>query len=228
MAQSQRDFEDIVDQRTKFESMPEPSEWMTSTQGYKLAVRRWHAVKEMSASPKSVVILQHGGGFHSGYFNEVGSALSLAGYEVVAMDAMGHGYSEGPGELTYWDDIAEVTDDLSKLAAREKHRVGKIPVVVYAESMGALIAAPLAIKCDENISAYIIGGGLFKLAPQTAPPGPFLFLMRQLARFFPRRRVQLPTLDATFDSAFGDKRWAEAARSDPKVVTNAFFLCPAA
>jgi len=47
-------------------------------------------------------------------------------------------------------------------------------------------------------------------------------------RFFPKKNIVVDKIDKTFDSAFGDSRWAAAAaRADPLISTNSFYLGPA-
>ena len=102
-----------------FQSLPEPDEWMTSCKGHRLGVRRWES---SVTSPKGTVVLQHGGGWHSGYFGGLAASLNRAGYNVAALDAMGHGFSEGPGPKNYWDSPESVTTDLCTFCQDQKAR----------------------------------------------------------------------------------------------------------
>jgi len=258
---------------TTFATMGPPTEFMTSTasEGYKLAVRRWSAAtKGDRFQPKATVVLQHGGGWHSGYYDELGSALSGSGYEVVALDAMGHGYSEGPlrdsslnqgvkadqGQVqtgvTYWTGLNDAQADLRKLCAQEK-AVRARPLVVVAESIGVLVGVPLAMAprprrrglrerlsgakdpaADAafppgdapSVDAVVTTGGCMQIAKETQPPGIVCFVFEVLGRFIPKRNVILKDLDQTFDAAFGRDEWAQAARADPLISTNSFYLGP--
>ena len=103
-------------------------------------------------------------------------------------------------------------------------RCPESPLFLYAESMGVLLAAPILIKGESSISGLILAGGLFRLHPKTAPPSIVIFILRILGVFFRQMTVRLPSLEATFDEAFGDPRWPEAARSDPNVVVDQCVL----
>jgi len=234
--------------------MPEPSEFMEGKTGHRLAVRRWPAAawrpQGAVGGPKATVVLQHGGGWHSGYYDGLGTALSEAGYEVVALDAMGHGYSEGPLRtkqlneavtaeqgrteegVTYWTSLADVSADLGRLLMQERAK-RSCPTVVVAESMGVLVAMPLVLEGGElgSFGSFIDGiittGGLMRITKETQPPGLVCFLFEVLGRFFPKKNLIISDLDKTFDSAFGDARWAAAARADPLISTNSFYLGPA-
>jgi alpha-beta hydrolase superfamily lysophospholipase len=156
---------------------------------------------------------------------------------------MGHGYSDGPlreGSLnvkvkaekgavqtgvTYWTGLPDVQRDLSNLCAEEKKRGA--PVVVVAESMGAIIAGPLAMNGDSNIDALVTTGGLMRMTKETQPPPIVCFIFEVLGRFMGKRNIIVDDLDKTFDSAFGDLEWAKAARADPLISTNSFYLGPA-
>mmetsp|Transcript_3990 Transcript_3990/g.12267 ORF Transcript_3990/g.12267 Transcript_3990/m.12267 type:complete len:369 (+) Transcript_3990:19-1125(+) len=209
-----------ADELRPFRSLGIPSEFATSSskrKPYRLAIRRWPA----TGPSKATVVLQHGGGWHSGYFGGLGTALGEAGYEVVAMDAMGHGFSEGPGGKTQWEHLRVVRDDLRRLVANQT-----APVVLLGESMGSVIVTPLAL--EGAVDALVISGGLFRLAPATSPPKPALAVLTFAGWVLPKLRVRLPSMNATFDSAFGDPRWAAAARADENIVVDAFFLGPMA
>lgn len=199
----------------RFASLGKPSEYMQSTSpnGYQLAIRRWPAAP---GTFKASVVLQHGGGWHSGYFGELGTALSRMGYEVVAMDTMGHGFSEGPGGKLQWDHLRVAQEDLRQLVASMPK-----PVVLFAESMGAVIGTTLAI--ENLVDAYVSSGGLFRLQRKTAPPPVATAALVAVGWLFPDFKVTLPSINDTFDSAFGDPRWAQAARADPNIVVNAFY-----
>lgn len=204
----------------RFEPLGEPREFAVGFHGHKLALRRWVP----AAAPTGLLLVHHGGGWHSGYYDEMGRGLAAAGYEVLAFDAAGHGFSEGPGGLTYIRKISDLVDDLRKLLAEEKRKRPGLPIIVYGESQGAVIVTALAAENDPNMSALVVSAGLFKLAPETAPPALVVWLIQHLGALFPRQRIKLKDLDKTFDDAFGDPRWAAAARKDPLIVVNAFYL----
>ena len=52
----------------------------------------------MEGAPRALLLVQHGGGWHSGY-DDMGNGLAAAGFEVMAFDTAGHGWSQGPGAL---------------------------------------------------------------------------------------------------------------------------------
>lgn len=194
----------------QYESLPSPTEWIDSAHGYKLGVRRW---TPETTPPKATIVFQHGGGWHSGYFDLTGKVLSEAGYELVMMDMCGHGYSGSPTGKKGHFDLSKASDDLAALVAAQPH-----PVVLMSESMGALVAAPIVDLAD----AVVFSGGLFRLHPATAPPGFAKFILKIIGKLFPNKEASLKSLDETFDGAFGDIGWARAARNDPNVLVGKF------
>ena len=124
--------------------------------------------------------------------------------------------------------MAHPADDLRRLVVTEKARRPQLPVVVMGESMGALFTAPLAIERHPGVAAHVLSGALLRMAPATAPPWLVVQALRLLGTLLPAMRVTLPSLNATFDSAFGDPRWAAAARADPRVAVDSFYMGAAA
>mmetsp|Transcript_33485 Transcript_33485/g.106932 ORF Transcript_33485/g.106932 Transcript_33485/m.106932 type:complete len:376 (-) Transcript_33485:126-1253(-) len=198
---------------TTFESLGEPREWRMSSSkkgSFKLAVRRWPA----KDNARATVVLQHGGGFHSGYFGLLGEALARENFEVVAMDSVGAGYSEGEVEhLNVW------REDLGRLVAEQTR-----PVILLVESMGAATGIPLALEDEGLVDALVVCGGLFRMTRATSPPAFVVTALVAIGAIFPSLTVTLASLNETFDSAFGDPRWATAARADPRIQVQTFHV----
>lgn len=129
--------------------------------------------------------------------------------------------------VTYWTKLDDVISDLRQFLKQEKEKRPDVPIILLGESMGALITVPLAIEHDPNVDAIITAGGLFKMTKETQPPPIVCLMFEILGRFFPKMNIRVKELDATFDSAFGDERWAAEARSDPYGCTDSFYLGPA-
>uniref|UniRef100_A0A0G4GA76 Serine aminopeptidase S33 domain-containing protein n=1 Tax=Chromera velia CCMP2878 TaxID=1169474 RepID=A0A0G4GA76_9ALVE len=219
-----------------FAPLGKPTEWFTSKEGgYKLAVRRWEPSKSLSPGaeegdgklkgPRGTVILQHGGGFHSGYFDAFAKVLANAGWQCVAMDAIGHGYSQGPGGMAHLNRMSHATTDLERLINRERKRVGEqLPVFVFAESMGALIALPLGLRRRKDrvyrspVDGFIIACPALKFHKETVPPLAGRMILHLLGQVIPNTSPPGVDLESSFNSAFGDLRWAEAARKDVRVL----------
>jgi acylglycerol lipase len=106
----------------------------TTPDGIELRTRHWPAV-----DPWASVLIVHGLGEHCGRYEHVGEHLAANGIEAFAYDHRGNGGSGGRrGDVDRWsryhDDLAE---RLEAVLAVSDGR----PVVLYAHSMGGLIAA---------------------------------------------------------------------------------------
>jgi len=99
-----------------------------------ILVRHWAA----SAPPWAFILLVHGIAEHSGRYEHVGDQLAAAGLDVTAYDLRGFG---GSGGRRAWvDRWSRNQDDLEDRLAAVRSAAGGRPVVLYAHSLGGLIA----------------------------------------------------------------------------------------
>jgi acylglycerol lipase len=112
--------------------------------GAELLVRSWPADDAdaggtATETPWASVLLVHGLGEHSGRYEHVGDQLAAAGLAVSAYDHRGMGGSAGRrGDVERW---SLYHDDLAERLAHVRSSAGDNPVVIYAHSLGGLIAA---------------------------------------------------------------------------------------
>ena len=204
-----------------------PTEFIESSLGMRLAVRRWTPPNDDPI--KSSLIVQHGGaGWHSGYFDGLGQALSAQGIAVIAYDQMGSGYSDSfkEGLRYYFDSMDTVANDLEKIVIRVKNDYPGKKVFVLGESLGGLqvLYHILRDSSQENTTnrfladGYILSAPVINIKKGILPPKPIVRFMQWLGRFFPMAKMPVaPGFGPDFDSAFGDPRWARAGRMDPLV-----------
>jgi alpha-beta hydrolase superfamily lysophospholipase len=124
--------------------MPSTVSHLSAADGTDLLVRHWPADEAEAGGawagrPWGSVLLVHGLGEHSGRYEHVGDQLTGAGLEVTAYDHRGMGGSGGRrGDVESWsqyhDDLGARLEDV-RSGARDR------PVVLYAHSLGGLIAA---------------------------------------------------------------------------------------
>ena len=89
--------------------------------------------------PWGSVLLVHGLGEHSGRYEHVGDQLTGAGLEVTAYDHRGMGGSGGRhGDIERW---SQYHDDLQARLADVRAGASDRPTILYAHSLGGLIAA---------------------------------------------------------------------------------------
>jgi acylglycerol lipase len=103
-----------------------------------------------------VVVLLHGYGEHLGLYDALGRRLARNGFAVHAMDAVGHGRSDGERALiASWDHFVDDARQLVNLAV-DRHP-GR-PVVIVAHSGGGVAAYLLALRSPGIAQALVLSG----------------------------------------------------------------------
>ena len=112
-----------------------------------LLTRHWRG-----DAPAASVILVHGAAEHSGRWEHVGDMLAAAGFDVHGYDLRGHGRSGGhPMHVDSFDDFLA---DL-ELMLETFRRPGR-PVVVYAHSLGGLVATAYGVSERPQPDLYVL------------------------------------------------------------------------
>jgi alpha-beta hydrolase superfamily lysophospholipase len=105
-----------------------------TTDGTELLTRHWPA-----ADPWAAVLIVHGLGEQSGRYEHVGEHFAAAGIDTYAYDHRGNGGSSGRrGDIDRW---SRYHGDLEERLAAVREAADGRPVVLYAHSMGGLVAA---------------------------------------------------------------------------------------
>ena len=195
--------------------MPSVVSHVTVADGTDLLVRHWAGAA--SAGPAwASVLLVHGLGEHSGRYEHVGQQLALAGLDVHAYDQRGNGGSAGRrGHVDRW---TQLLDDLAERITAIRASAAEGPVVLYAHSMGALVAAGYLLdRVPQPDLAVLSAPGL-----DSTLPGWKKRLARLLGGVMPTLAVRT-NLDGTTLSR--DPSVAEKVRVDPAAakVTTARF-----
>lgn len=140
--------------------------YWTTTDNHRLYWQSWFDASP-DAEIRGSVALMHGYGEHSARYDHVGVALVRAGYNVMAIDARGHGRSTGRrGHVTRF---ARYADDLSMLKRRILHRWPDQPLFVLGHSNGGLIALRYALRKPDGIRGFVISSPLCQLAMRVSP-----------------------------------------------------------
>ena len=114
--------------------MPSVTGRAVTADGIGLFTRHWPA-----ADPWAALLLVHGLGEHSGRYEHVGDHFAAAGIDTHGYDHRGNGASDGArGDIDRW---SRFHDDLGERLTAVRGAADSRPVVLYAHSMGGLIAA---------------------------------------------------------------------------------------
>jgi acylglycerol lipase len=105
---------------------------------------------------EAVVVLLHGYAEYSDLYEAFARRLADAGCAVYAIDAVGHGRSEGQRALiASWDHYVDDGRSLTRLATTQHP---DRPVIVIGHSAGGLAAALLVLRSPELFTAAVLSG----------------------------------------------------------------------
>lgn len=167
--------------------MTSSTEEVAIDDGLVLLTRHWS-----NDDPAATMVLVHGAADHSGRWEHVGEFFAEAGFDVHAYDMRGHGRSGG--HPMFVESFTEFLDDLETMLDRSRRN--DRPTVVYAHSLGGLVATTYGVSSRPQPDlyvmsapalgsttpkvlravAYVLGGVIPKLAAPTA------IKMEQLSR----------------------------------------------
>jgi alpha-beta hydrolase superfamily lysophospholipase len=115
---------------------------------------------------RGVVVLLHGYGEHLGLYDALGRRLAADGWAVHAMDACGHGRSDGErAVIASWDHYVHDARHLVGLARAE--HPGR-PVVLAGHSGGGLAAYLLALRSPSVADALVLSAAPLRALPWVA------------------------------------------------------------
>ena len=217
---------------------------LVSPRGAKLAIRIWNPPQP----PKALLVVVHGGGWHCGYFSNLGEELATNhDILVVGYDQPGCGYSEkeptapeGEFGIVHFDSFDDLVSEIynvieysTKYLLSPNDSIGKddFPIFLLGESFGgvqvlrALLDAPTKMKrfVDQQhykIRGVILLGGMISIKEEFLPPKIVIQILVWLSTCFPRTLMPATDFSQTYNEAFGDVRWATISRSDSMVCIN--------
>lgn len=172
------------------------SQWQSfrAVDGTEIHYRYW----AVGASPRAVVQIVHGAAEHGGRYDRFAKALVDRGYAVYATDHRGHGRTRirsgqfGDAGPDAWNGFVEDELQLSGII-HEAHPDTKL--VLFAHSLGALIAQDYITRHPELIHALILSGTAYGAPPpkealvaldgvaKATPLGPSAFWADRFADF---------------------------------------------
>jgi alpha-beta hydrolase superfamily lysophospholipase len=138
--------------------------YWTTPDGIQLFWRSWSVDDDRR---RGAVMLMHGYGEHSGRYDHFATALARYGYNVMAIDARGHGRSTGTRAH-----VVRYHDYVSDLAILKRHIEGRwphLPLFVFGHSNGGLIALRYALSHPTRVKGFIVTSPLCGIAVKVNP-----------------------------------------------------------
>ncbi len=121
----------------------------------------WQSWARDAKQQRGAVALMHGYGEHSGRYDHVAGALVRAGYNVMAIDARGHGRSTG--ERAHVGRFHDYVSDLAMLKRKIESTWPDLPLFVFGHSNGGLIALRYALTQPAGVTGFVVTSPLVKI-----------------------------------------------------------------
>jgi alpha-beta hydrolase superfamily lysophospholipase len=125
---------------------------VTAEDGRRIQVNCWS-----SATPKATVQLCHGMAEHINRYEEFAQFLYQQGYDVITHNHRGHGESEVLGHYCNdngWSKTIQDIVNIQEQIIADK----KLPLFLFAHSMGSFIAQGYAIRHGKRLTGLILSG----------------------------------------------------------------------
>ncbi len=163
-----------------------PLEDWTAPDGAHLPVQRWPSAIRPA---RALVLCIHGLSGASEDFHPAAKMLSGSGFATVALNLRGQGHDPDPTRRGHFLDLAAWQADLAALAREERREDPGLPLVLFGESMGGMIALQTAAASPPGLEtdALILGAPVVALRHRV--PLPLVTLLQQAARVAPRFRL---------------------------------------
>lgn len=161
-----------------------------------------------STQPRAVLLLVHGLGAHAGRWRYLADHFQPRRFSIYALDLKGFGATAGP--RGYVDSFRRYEQDILHLLRWIRSCHPGLPVFLYGESMGGVIAFNFATGLAEGLAGLILSSPVLK----STLAFPFLDYLKVFLSlpFDPTRSIPLP-----FDSAMctSDAAVKQAMDADP-------------
>ena len=155
-------------------------------------------------------MLVHGLAEHAGRYKHLVQRLLDAGYVVYGHDHRGFGKSGGI--RGHWERFDDVIDDMHRVVAHARQNWPKLPLGMFAHSMGAVIGVHYMYRHPQEFKAAVLSSPGFGAGPQQDK---LLILFLPLGnKIIPRKPLKRKEYEYALSHAPGEE---EAWNNDPLV-----------
>ena len=178
--------------------------WNALSDGSKRAFYSWPC--EASQCVASVLIVP-GLGEHGGRYAACAKVISRAGFDVHAIDLIGHGLS--PGARGCIESYAGLLDEIEVAIEVIAAQAPQVPVVLWGHSMGGNLVLNYLLRKSRLPKCAISSGPMLRAAQP--PSNTFLWFAHCLAMVLPNYRLKAPI---NFSDCTRDAGQLELMRQD--------------
>lgn len=170
--------------------------WNVLNDGSRRAFYSWPC--EASRSVASILIVP-GLGEHGGRYAECAKVFSKSGFEVHAIDLIGHGLS--PGKRGCINSYEGLLDEIEVAMVAMAEKTPQLPLVLWGHSMGGNLVLNYLLRKNRLPHCAISSGPMLRAV--RLPSKAFLWLSRRLLRLMPNYQLKAPVdhADCTRDAA---------------------------
>lgn len=152
------------------------------------------------ASPTiASVLIVPGLGEHGGRYAACAKAFTQSGFDVYAIDLLGHGLSPGKrGCIESYDGLMDEIEVAIEVVAKKAPR---LPIVLWGHSMGGNLVLNYLLRKNQLPECAIASGPMLRATE--LPSKAFLWLARRLAKVMPHYQLKAPVhyVNCTRDEA---------------------------
>lgn len=134
--------------------------WRTGD-GLNIYAKEWKA-----DNPRGVICLVHGLGEHVNRYDHLARYFTEKGFSIMGYDRRGHGRSEGI--RGHAPDAEALLDEVARLLVETEINYQGLPVFLYGQSQGGLLALAYALKRHPNIQGIIASSPWIRLSFEPA------------------------------------------------------------
>lgn len=177
-------------------------EFMINSRGMRIFTQKWEPLAPHGSCGvdggidytaalilKGAVLVMHGFSVDSSWVLQLTAiAIAKRGFSVYAFDYEGHGRSDGRVRA-HVPDFNGVADDCIQFSRLIKKQHKLLPLLVYAESLGAAVALLAHLQQPELYAGMVMQGAMCGISPKFLPPWPLTMLARAAAWLIPTWRV---------------------------------------
>ena len=160
--------------------------WNELEDGSRRAFYRWP--HEAITSCVASVLIVPGLGEHGGRYAACATTLSQSGFDVYAIDLIGHGLS--PGKRGCIDSYDGLMNEIEVAIEAVANKSPQLPIVLWGHSMGGNLVLNYLLRKSRLPNCAIASGPM--LQATELPSKAFLWLARRLAIVMPNYQLKAP------------------------------------